>query len=256
MSNYEELLQLFDIKELNENSLRIAKKKVLMLHPDKNTKDTTEYFLFFKKEYEKLKKIYNYIHHETDENNFKKHEIDKTFKTFIEKKGYTPTQNIEMYNKYFNEMFDNIHISDADNEGYDEWLKSDKDMYDNTDIESSRKKLISSSVVKINKIESASCSSKNIYSDLKEAHVNTIIGLDKDVLIKEKPQFKSVNEYEIYRQKNLGELLSEKESLKIIYEQEELEKKQALELSYNLLKKEQEMKQKHKEFISKYLLLA
>ena len=27
MSNYEELLQLFDIKELNENSLRIAKKK-------------------------------------------------------------------------------------------------------------------------------------------------------------------------------------------------------------------------------------
>jgi hypothetical protein len=50
--------------------------------------------------------------------------------------------------------------------------------------------------------------------------------------------------------------LSEDDSLKMISDQEELEKKQALELSYQLLKKEEEMKKKHKEYVSKYLLIS
>jgi hypothetical protein len=253
MDQLNQLLQLFDIKELNEESLRIAKKKVLMLHPDKNTVDTTKHFVYFKSEYEKLIKIYNYIHHETDENNFKKsHDIDKTFKDFIEKKGYTPTKNLEMYSKHFNEMFENIHIKD--DEGYDKWLKSDEDIYDKDDLEKSRKKLMSNGLIKIDKIESA-YSGNNGYSDLKDAHVNTIIGLDKDELYKDRPQFKTVTEYEIYRQKNMGEGLSERENLKIIADQEELEKKQALELSYNLMKKDEEMKKKHKEYIARYLMI-
>ena len=111
------------------------------------------------------------------------------------------------------------------------------------------------SLTKIEKIEYAS-SNKNSYSDLKEAHINTIIGLDKDALYKETPKFNSVTEYEIYRQKSMSKTLSEDESLKIIYDQEELEKKQALELSYQLLKKEEEMKKKHKEYVSKYLLIS
>ena len=253
MDQLTQLLQLFDIKDLNESSLKIAKKKVLMLHPDKNTVDTTKHFLHFKNEYEKLVKIYNYIHHETDENNFKKsQDIDKTFKDFIEKKGYTPTKNLEMYNKYFNEMFETVHIKENDN-GYEDWIKSDQDIYDKDDIEKSRKRLMSNALTKKTTIESANSSSK--YSDLKEAHVNTIIGLDKDELYKERPQFKTVNEYEIYRQKNIGETLSEEESIKIILEQEELEKKEALELSYKLMKQEEEMKKKHKEFISRYLMI-
>ena len=253
MDQLSQLLTLFDIKDLNEASLRIAKKKVLLLHPDKNTVDTTKHFIYFKSEYEKLIKIYNYIHHETDENNFKEsHDIDKTFKEFIEKKGYTPTKNLEMYRKHFNEMFENINIKD--DQGYDEWLKSEEDMYDNNDIEKSRKKLMSNGLIKIDKIECAPATSSS-YSDLKDAHVNTIIGLDKDKLYKERPQFNTVNEYEIYRQKNMGTGLSERESLKIIAEQEELEKKQALEISYNLMKQEEEMKKKHKEFISRYLMI-
>jgi hypothetical protein len=252
MDQLSQLLKLFDITDLNEVSLRVAKKKVLMLHPDKNTVDTTKHFIYFKSEYEKLIKIYNYIHHETDEDNFKKsHDIDKTFKDFIEKKGYTPTKNLEMFRKHFNEMFENTNIKDDD--GYDEWLKSDADLYDKDDLEKSRKKLMSTGLIKVDKIESANVSTG--YADLKDAHINTIIGLDKDELYKERPQFKTVTEYEIYRQKNMGEGLSERESLKIIANQEELEKKQALELSYKLMKQEEEMKKKHKEYISKYLMI-
>ena len=58
MDQLNQLLKLFDINDLNETSLRVAKKKVLMLHPDKNTVDTTKHFIYFKSEYEKLIKIY------------------------------------------------------------------------------------------------------------------------------------------------------------------------------------------------------
>ncbi len=249
-----DLLNLFEITELNEISLRIAKKKVLMLHPDKNKVDTREYYLFFKSAYEKLTQIYGYIHHETKEENFKSHDIDTTFKEFIEKKGYTPKNNPEMYSKHFNQMFDNVHIKE-DADGYQDWLKSDDDLYDKDDLEKSRKKLISAnSLIKVSCIEAAS--SNNQYSDLKEAHVNTIIGLDKDQVYKDMPKFKTVNEYELYRQRNMSEGLSEKESLQYISDIEAAEKKQAVEMSYNLLKREEEMKRKQKEFNSRFLMLS
>jgi hypothetical protein len=247
-----DLLDLFEIKELNDVSLRIAKKKVLMLHPDKNKVDTREYYLFFKSAYEKLTQIYGYIHHETNESNFKSHDIDTTFKDFIEKKGYTPKKNPEMYSKHFNQMFDNVHIKE-DADGYQDWLKSDDDLYDKDDLEKSRKKLISAtSLVKVSTIEAAS--SNNQYSDLKEAHINTIIGLDKEQVYKDMPKFKT--EYELYRQKNMSEGLSERESLQYIADIEAAEKKQAVEMSYNLLRREEEMKQKQKEFNSRFLMLS
>jgi hypothetical protein len=253
MNKLDELLELFEIKELNITSLRIAKKKVLLLHPDKNKVDTKEYYLFFKNAYEKLEQIYGYIHHEMDENNFKEHEIDGTFKDFIEKKGYTPKKNPEMYSKHFNEMFDNVHIKE-DADGHQDWLKSDADLYDKDDLEKSRKKLISSSIVKVTNIESAYSMDK--YSDVKEAHLNTIIGLDKDKLYQETPQFKSVTDYELYRQQQMGKCLSEQESLNHISNIEQDEKKHAIELSYQLLKRDEEMKRKQKEFNSRFLMLS
>ena len=45
----------------------------------------------------------------------------------------------------FNEMFNNIHIKD--DEGYEEWLKSEEDIYDKDDIEKSRKKLFYQKIV-------------------------------------------------------------------------------------------------------------
>ena len=96
----------------------------------------------------------------------------------------------------------------------------------------------------------------NFYADLKEAHVNTIIGVDKEQVYKDMPKFKTVNEYELYRQKNMSEGLTEKESLQYIADIEAAEKKQAVEMSYNLLKREEEMKKKQKEFNSRFLMLS
>jgi hypothetical protein len=206
--------------------------------------------LYFKNAYEKLCQTYAYIHHETDEHNFKEHDIDKTFKEFIEKKGYTPSKNKEMYLKYFNEMFENVHIKDED--GYQEWLKSEQDIYDKNDLEKSRKKLISD-IVKIETVESGSFG--NYYSDVKEAHMNTIIGIDQDKLYGEKKKFKSVEELQRHRA-DIGKMLSEQESLQQLKEKEENEKKESIHQSYEWLKKEEEMKSRNKNYVSKFLMLS
>jgi hypothetical protein len=54
----EEMFGLFDLTyDLTEESMRAAKKKVLMIHPDKS-KLSSEYFLFYKQAYEIILDIY------------------------------------------------------------------------------------------------------------------------------------------------------------------------------------------------------
>uniref|UniRef100_A0A6C0EUT0 J domain-containing protein n=1 Tax=viral metagenome TaxID=1070528 RepID=A0A6C0EUT0_9ZZZZ len=255
--SFEEMMNLFDIKQpLTMESLKRAKKKLLLLHPDKNKVDTTEHYTFFRDVYEKLVKIYSYIHHETNEDVLKKDiDIDNTFKTFIEKNNIHPVKNKEKYLKHFNEMFENIYLKNEDEEyGHEEWLKT-KGEYDLNDLEGSRKKLIEhNALIKID-IEGTNVFN-NKYSDVKEAHINSIIGLDQDKLFKEKPKFNSVDEYKKHREMNKGNTMTKEDSLKQIEEEEKQQKMNAISLSYKYMEQEETMNKKKKEYVSKYLLIS
>ena len=255
---FEEMMYLYDIKPpLTLEKIKLAKKKLLLLHPDKNKIDTTKHYMHFRNIYEKLIKIYSYIHHETNEDNLKKDiDIDVSFKTFIEKNNIHPVKDKEKYLKHFNEMFENIYLKD--DEGHEEWLKKTDSEYDKDDLEGSRKKLIEkNALVKID-IEGASLSelSQNKYFDVKEAHTNSIIGLDQDKLLNERPKFKTVDEYQRHRELNKGILLGEKESLKKLEQEEIKQNMKAIDLSYKYMKEEEMMQIKKKEYVSKYLLLS
>jgi len=251
---FEEMMQLYDIKPpLTIDKLKIAKKKLLLLHPDKNKIDTTKHYMHFRDIYEKLIKIYSYIHHETNEDNLKKSvEIDVSFKTFIEKNNIHPVKDKEKYLKHFNEMFENIYIKDDD--GHAEWLKSEE-TYDKDDLEGSRKKLIEQNALIKIEIEGTSLSEMNKFFDVKEAHTNSIIGLDQDKLFNERPKFKTVDEYQRFR-KDTGPILGEKESLNKLEQDEMKQNMKAIDLSYKYMKQEEIMQTKHKEYVSKYLLLS
>jgi len=251
---FEEMMQLYDIKPpLTIEKLKIAKKKLLLLHPDKNKIDTTKHYMHFRNIYEKLVKIYSYIHHETNEDNLKKSvDIDGSFKTFIEKNNIHPVKDKEKYLKHFNEMFENIYIKDDD--GHAEWLKSDE-TYDKDDLEGSRKKLIEKNALIKIEIEGTSFSEINKYFDVKDAHTNSIIGLDQEKLFNEHPKFKTVDEYQRFR-KDTGPLLGEKDSLKKLEQEEMKQNMKAIDLSYKYMKQEEIMQTKHKEYVSKYLLLS
>ena len=252
---FEEMMQLYDINPpLTMEKLKIAKKKLLLLHPDKNKIDTTKHYMHFRNIYEKLIKIYSYIHHETNEDNLKKSvDIDVSFKTFIEKNNIHPVKDKEKYLKHFNEMFENIYIKDDD--GHAEWLKSEE-TYDKDDLEGSRKKLIEQNALVKIEIEGASLSDVSKYFDVKEAHTNSIIGLDQDKLFNERPKFKTVDEYQRHRQATKGIVLGEKESLKKLEKDEMTQNMKAIDLSYKYMKQEEIMQTKYKEYVSKYLLLS
>jgi len=253
---FEEMIQLYDITPpLTLEKLKVAKKKLLLLHPDKNKIDTTKQYMKFRGIYEKLLKIYSYIHHETNEDNLKKHvEIDNSFKTFIEKNNIDPVKNKEIYLKHFNEMFENIYLKDDD--GHEEWLKSKDAEYDKDDLEGSRKKLIDKTALVKIEIEGTSFNEFNKYSDVKDAHTNSIIGLDQDKLFSERPKFKTVDEYQRHREINKGTLLGEKESLNKLKKEEMIKNMKAIDLSYKYMKQEEIIQTKTKEYISKYLLLS
>jgi len=250
---FEEMMQLYDIKPpLTIDKLKVAKKKLLLLHPDKNKIDTTKHYMHFRGIYEKLVKIYSYIHHETNEDNLKKNvDIDHSFKIFIEKNNIHPVKDKEKYLKHFNEMFENIYLKD--NDGHEEWLKTGPD-YDKDDLEGSRKKLIEKNALIKIEIEGASISEMNKYFDVKEAHTNSIIGLDQEKLYNERPKFNTVDEYQRHRQATKGNIPSEKESLKKLEQDELNQNMKAIDLSYKYMKQEEIIELKRKYYVSKYLL--
>jgi hypothetical protein len=253
---FEDMMNLYDIKPpLTLDKLKVAKKKLLLLHPDKNKIDTTKHYMHFRGVYEKLVKIYSYIHHETNEDNLKKEvEIDRSFKTFIEKNNIHPVKDKEKYLKHFNEMFENIYLKDDD--GHEEWLKKTDPDYDKDDLEGSRRKLIEKNALVKIEIEGASLSDVSKFFDVKEAHTNSIIGLDQDKLFNDRPKFKTVDEYQRYRQSTKGIVLGEKESLKKLEQDEMAQNRKAIDLSYKYMKQEEIIETKKREYVSKYLLLS
>jgi hypothetical protein len=185
----------------------------------------------------------------------KKHiDIDDSFKTFIEKNNIDPVKDKEKYLKHFNEMFENIYLKDED--GHEEWLKNNEPDYDKDDLEGSRKKLIEKNALIKIEIEGTSFHDINKYYDVKDAHTNSIIGLDQDKIFNERPKFKTVDEYQRYREINKGKILGEKESLTKLEKEEMKQNNKAIELSYKYMKQEEIIKTKTKNYISKYLLLS
>ena len=74
-------------------------------------------------------------------------------------------------------MFENVHIKPQEEEkGYEEWLKSKEDYYDKDNIEKSRQMLLNT-ITKKEELKYENVFG-NTYYDLKEAHKNTIIGID------------------------------------------------------------------------------
>ena len=130
----------------------------------------------------KLEEIYNFVYHEKDVENLKKEfNLNSHFKDYLERKKIDPKTNYKLFSKEFNNMFNKVYISE-NNDGYEEWLKSDKNIYDKNDLEESRKKAIKENAIikKSENIEEIGNLDKKdlYYSDLKETHSNPFITLD------------------------------------------------------------------------------
>ena len=205
--DYEDILKLFNIsKQFNEEDLKSAKKRVLASHPDKSGLDKS-YFLFFSSAYKILFNIYNFREKHsslTNLNNYNENynaDKDEANEELIHK--IISTKSSQEFNKWFNEQFDTMKISnDYEENGYGDWLNSTntEEIVKCTDLnsmnkimEEKKKVLRSHNLIKKKDISefnntnycdltnskpedySSGLFSKFQYEDLKKAHEESII---------------------------------------------------------------------------------
>jgi hypothetical protein len=129
----EEIFGLFDLTyDLTEESMRAAKKKVLMIHPDKSRLPPT-YFHFYREAYDIVLNIYKQKVRKTEGPSNSKpiykpldHEESQSD---ISKKMAETTKGNGAFNSKFNELYDKNMVRKADTSRYD-WFRQADSVYD------------------------------------------------------------------------------------------------------------------------------
>ena len=151
-------------------------------------------------------------------------------------------------------MFENVHIKTKEEDnGYDEWLKSKEDYYDKDSIEKSRKMLLHT-ITKKEELKYENVFG-NIFYDLKDAHKNTIIGIDEQEELKIKPKYKNVEEYERMRNSSLGTIKNEYESKKVLQEEYKKNTHDSLKLAYEYKDRQEKIEKRQKEYNSRFFTI-
>jgi hypothetical protein len=245
----DDLFGVFDIEELTLDELKQAKKKVLLLHPDKNIgRDTTYYYSYFKNAYEKLENVFEFInrHQKTDKDQkemYRTEELQqKGFYEYCKKRGLKD----KAFQATFNELFEKVYISDKD--GYGEWLKSEEGIYEKGDLEGSRKKAMALTV--INDLKTLQEIDPR---DIKDAYVESVLPIEAEKVFQETPRFSTVQEYQRYQAKSLSPPVSAKNAEKILRDKEHSDYKTSMHLSYELLKKTESQSNRMKEVYRQFL---
>jgi hypothetical protein len=138
--SFEELLKLFELRDdFNEYDLKNAKKVVLRIHPDKSGLPS-EYFLFYSKAYKLIFHIWEFKNKSENKSydglwniEDKKTIMDGDMKDSIVDKNTILTNKLEKmgvneFNNWFNGEFEKCKIKRDNENGYDDWMKSDEDV--------------------------------------------------------------------------------------------------------------------------------
>tara|TARA_B100000780_G_scaffold165938_1_gene116065 strand:- start:7287 stop:8150 length:864 start_codon:yes stop_codon:yes gene_type:complete len=230
---YDDILKLFELEPIfGEEELKRAKKKVLMMHPDKSGLDK-KFFLFFSGAFKTLYSVYvfrqkanvdlneevEYLAEKSDEN---QELIDKLRDEYSAKD----------FNVWFNSEFDKLKLdNEYESSGYGEWLKNEDEVEvcnnrnEMNEMIDKKKKALRSLVNYdgINEFNnggyndlannkpaeySSGMFSKLQFEDLKKAHVESVIPVTEDDY---KDRYGSMEDIKFQRQEQNLTPLSEKE---------------------------------------------
>jgi hypothetical protein len=249
--NLNDLLNLFKLNtNFTEEDLKNAKKIVLKTHPDKSKLDK-KYFLFFSSAYKILFQLYNFKNRIESKNTEYYVEEDENNKLLIEK-----VLKKENFNEWFNKEFEKINITD--NNGYEEWLKSEENMdYRITtknnmerDIYEKKKELRSiakreeiksiqelqdNNILGLNQVEeySSDIFGNFRYEDLKKAHLESVIPVTEED-IDERNIFNNLEQLNKHRNSQNLTPLSLKQANKYLHDIKNNDEEININRAYNL----------------------
>jgi hypothetical protein len=284
IDNYslEDLYNLFNISggNLNETSLKSAKQIVLKIHPDKSRLDS-KYFLFFSKAYKRLYGIYEFQNKsdKKTERDLKKDYFEETNTNILNNMFETKKElkDPSNFNDWFNKKFEKHKVEDDDaNKGYGDWLKSDEGLYSQQDnvtqnnmneaFERQKKQIQALTVYNgINDTYAAfsgggsllgdqcgnfSGSSSGLgYTDLRQAHVETIIPITQDDY-DQIPKYKNVNEYKSQRDRVDVTPISKAEAERILHQNKHNLDQESAAMAYKYAKQLEKAKEQQLSFWS------
>lgn len=272
IDNYslEDLLDLFKITwDYGENELKTCKKMVFMTHPDKSKLDK-KFFLFFKKAYSILYKIY--------ETKTRKNQNRDDIMTKEDEKYILRFKKNKNFNKIFNELFEKYKLKDDD--GYGDWLTSNEDcstervnnVRDMNELIETKKQNIRALVKQSDyteanagyefsldneKPEYYSCGifSKLGYEDLKRAHVESVIPVTKEDY-DNVPKFTSEFELEKHRSNQGINIPTIQESKNMLQENDDKLNKEHMYRLYKLTRESEEVEQRNKQILGRFRQLT
>ena len=237
--NLDDILNLFHLDyHFTEEHLKKAQKMALRTHPDKS-RLSSEYFIFFMKAYKLLCKIYYF--------RFRKEEKSREYQADMNEEQKVLLDNLgkDKFNKWFNEMFEQIKINDSNQDsGYESWFRSDADITEVKRISLSQfgnefekhkkncKQLVKRSGLKemggesgydlLREKPESYCStifSQLPFEDLKKAHTETVIPVSREDYLK-KQKFTNLESYRRHRQSQNTVPLSLQQSRRIFVTEE------------------------------------
>jgi hypothetical protein len=240
-----DLLALFQLPEdFSEQQLRVARKRVVAVHPDKSGLDQS-YFLFFHKAYSLLNTVFRFKQKAqtslTETQTFADliSGMEDTDKNML---AQTFTSNPK-FNQEFNQLFDTLYTKEDD--GHGEWLKSTDDL----DLSYEQRKQQSRAIT----ISSIEASNSPHFSDLKNAYtVNTVLGVSEEDY---RASYQTVDELKHIRAQNIIPLQREEAERKLAHDQER-ESAEATERAFRLLQEEQYNQKQQQVFWGKLLKLT
>lgn len=288
LSNYslDDLYNLFKLDpsdSLNPQTLKKAKRVLVLVHPDKSGLPP-HYFQFFSKAYGMLAEM------ESITNNIKKREHGQAYVDDINtysneihntiketQTNTTATNKRTTFTKEFNARFEEINrdmLPQNDTKGYSEWFKNEnpeENLQNHKELYTKRKQeLREQYALSTNKIQpsffysSSGCSlfdqsddftsglsDSMQYTDLKKSYTETIIPVSEDDF-NQMPSYRTIDEYKRAREFNTKDPALYRNHESILNSQEEEERKMSNYRAYELTKQLEASQQKNKIFASQF----
>ena len=263
--NLDDILDLFSIPaDFSEGDLRLAKKVVLKMHPDKSRLDK-KYFLFFCAAYKLLYRVYEVRNKRTRCTEYKIDENEEDLEKQIILEKFQKVSGKD-FNKRFNEMFEKAKIKTEDDEGYGDWLKSEegldtrKTTKNNMNAFFDKKKMETRALITtqgVSELGSGTYHSSLTgdrpeyyssdvfgslqYDDIKRAHVESVVPVTHEDYTKTK-QFSNANDLAAHRNRQSLNPLGLDQANKYLKERAKQMNDEHISTAYKLAKQEEDIK--------------
>lgn len=283
----DELLGLFDLTySISTEDLKRAKRKVLMLHPDKS-RLAPDYFLFYKKAFDQVVQFYEHQHRASQPVSQRAYVNTENAPKSLEKQVRANLDKIpeQKFNEKFNEIFDKNMVKQVDQEKYS-WFSQDDDTFahSGTVTKSNMGEVFETmkhktqSMVQYRGVEDmySSGSGTNFYEDdegdgqyltsdpfsklkfddLRKVHKDQTILPISENDYQNVPKYSSVDQFVQERNRpGQNEPISKQKAERIMQQREEAAQKMAMQRQHKLNLQMMENAEKNKNVLSQFLLL-